>query len=148
MVAGVSGAGKTTLAGQLGQILDLPCTELDSLYHGPHWTPHAGFEDDVDQLTRAPGWVTEWQYRQVRRLRGEELWNDNFECSLWSIFTDRDHIIRWGWRTRHSLKGLVPPLEGKFSGLHVVRLTSPAEVDAWRERLAAMLAEPARGAGS
>ncbi|MGO2542611.1 MAG: AAA family ATPase [Specibacter sp.] len=179
LVAGVSGSGKTTLAGQLARILALPCTELDSLYHGPNWMPRTDFEDDVDQLTRAPGWVTEWQYRQVRRLlagradtlvwldfpvrvsmarlirrtvrrrlRAEELWNDNFEGPLWTIFTDRDHIIRWGWRTRHTLKGLVPSLEGKFPGLHVVRLTSPAEVDAWRERLAAMVAEPAREAGS
>lgn len=179
LVAGVSGAGKTTLAGQLARILDLPQTELDSLYHGPNWTPRAGFADDVDQRTSVPGWVIEWQYRQVRRmlagradtlvwldfpvrvsmtrlirrtvrrrLRGEELWNGNVESPLWTIFTDRDHIIRWGWRTRHTLKALVPTLEGTFPGLQVVRLTSPAEVEAWRARLAAMVAEPAGGGGS
>lgn len=71
-----------------------------------------------------------------RRLRREELWNGNFEGPLPGVFTDRDHIIRWGWRTRHKLRDLVPTLEGKFPGLCVVRLASPREVDAWLQRLA------------
>src|SRR5690606_20822603 len=34
LVAGTSGAGKTTLAGRVSGALGLPYTELDSLYHG------------------------------------------------------------------------------------------------------------------
>lgn len=166
LVAGVSGAGKSTLSRRLAELLGLPYTELDALFHGLNWEPRADFVSDVESLSSAPSWATEWQYRQVRpllagraelliwldypvrvsmsrlirrtvrrRLRREELWNGNYEGPLWGIFTDDDHIIRWGWNTRHSLTKLVPTLEGKFPALRVVRLTSPAEAEAWLGRL-------------
>lgn len=34
-----------------------------------------------------------------RRIRHVELWNGNYEPVLYTIFTDRDHVIRWSWRT-------------------------------------------------
>lgn len=68
LVAGVSGAGKSTLAARLSRILRLPYTELDSLYHGPAWTPIETFEADVEALTRGDRWVIEWQYTQVKGL--------------------------------------------------------------------------------
>jgi adenylate kinase family enzyme len=166
LVAGVSGSGKTTLAGRSGAILGIPHTEIDSLFHGPNWVPLAGFMNDVDHLTRARGWVTEWQYAAARpllaeraellvwldfpvpvslsrlvrrtvrrRLRREELWNGNFEPPFWSFFTDREHIIRWGWRTRHMYRGLVPDREHNFPALQVVRLGSPREAERWVENL-------------
>lgn len=72
-----------------------------------------------------------------RRLRRIELWNGNLEPALHTLFTDSEHIIRWGWRTRNKLKVLVPTLEDKFPGLCVVRLVSPAEAEAWLGRLPA-----------
>lgn len=78
-MAGVSGSGKTSLAGRVGQLLEVPHTEIDALFHGPHWTERTDFMADVDSLSSAPGWVTEWQYRQARPQ-----------------LADRDHIIRWG----------------------------------------------------
>lgn len=71
-----------------------------------------------------------------RRLRREELWNGNYEGPLWGIFSDHDHIIRWGWRTRNSLRTLVPQLDSAIPGLHVVRLRSPREAEAWVSQLA------------
>jgi adenylate kinase family enzyme len=38
IVVGPSGSGKTTLARGLSAACDLPHTELDSLWWGPHWT--------------------------------------------------------------------------------------------------------------
>lgn len=61
-VAGVSGAGKTTLARRLARILDLPHTEMDSLFHGPGWTIRQSFVDDVDAVTAGDRWVVEWAY--------------------------------------------------------------------------------------
>ena len=76
--------------------------------------------------------------RTVRRRRGRvELWNGNFEPPLSSIFIDRDHIIRWGFRHRRKLKGTVPSLERAYPNLLVVRLGSQREVDTWLERLSA-----------
>lgn len=173
LVAGVSGSGKTTLAAQIATILNLPHTEIDSLFHGPDWKPRADFRNDVDHLSQAPAWVSEWQYQSVqdmlasradtliwldypvwrsmvrliwrtasRRWRRQELWNGNFEGPLFSVFTDSEHIIRWGWRTRHKMRELVPRLEGKFPQLSVVRMRSQKDVDVWlrtlRERTAAL----------
>lgn len=68
LVAGTSGSGKTTTAVRLAALLDIRHTEIDALFHGPHWTPRQGFEADVDAFSSAPAWVTEWQYSSVRRL--------------------------------------------------------------------------------
>lgn len=76
--------------------------------------------------------------RTVRRSRLRvELWNGNVEPPLRRIFVDRDHIIRWGFRTRRKLKGSVPPLEFAYPTLHVVRLRSQRDVETWLRRLSA-----------
>ncbi len=66
LVAGPSGSGKTTLAARLGEILDIPHTEIDALFHGPGWEPRPSFESDVDAFMARGAWTTEWQYSQVR----------------------------------------------------------------------------------
>lgn len=68
IVVGTSGAGKTTLAGRIAQRLGISHTEIDSLHHGPSWTPRAAFVDDVHTLAAGESWVTEWQYDAVRQL--------------------------------------------------------------------------------
>jgi hypothetical protein len=49
LVAGVTGAGKTTLARRIGQTLAVPHTEIDSLYHGPNWTPREALDGHAAQ---------------------------------------------------------------------------------------------------
>ena len=68
LIAGTSGAGKTTLAAEVGRLLDLPHVEVDALFHGPGWTPRPSFEDDVRAVAAGPAWVTEWQYAAARPL--------------------------------------------------------------------------------
>ncbi|GAA1184939.1 AAA family ATPase [Nesterenkonia xinjiangensis] len=165
-VAGTSGAGKTTLADRLAERLDCPRVELDSLFHGPDWTPRDSFTDDVDRFTSGDRWVIEHQYREVRpliaaradtllwldypdwlsvqrlvrrtvrrRLTGAELWNGNREGPLREFFTEEDHIIRWGIRTRGRLRPVIPTVEEQYPQLHVVRFRWPREVEAWLGRL-------------
>jgi adenylate kinase family enzyme len=126
LVAGTSGAGKTTVAETLGY----PYVELDSLHHGPGWTRRPEFEEDVGRVVAGSRWVSEWQYEAVRellldradcliwldlpralvtarvvrrtlrrRVRREVLWNSNMEPPLRTFFSDPDHIVRWAWRT-------------------------------------------------
>lgn len=71
LVAGASGAGKTTLARRLADAAGLPYQEIDALYHGPDWTPRPSFVEEVDAFTAQPGWVTEWQYEPVRARLAE-----------------------------------------------------------------------------
>lgn len=49
-------------------MLGVPHTEIDSLFHGPNWTPRASFLDDVQCLAQRGAWVTEWQYSSARPL--------------------------------------------------------------------------------
>ena len=67
-VSGTTGSGKSTLARRIGTKLTLPYTELDSLFHGPDWTPRESFVEDVDRFTAEPAWVTEFQYDQARPM--------------------------------------------------------------------------------
>lgn len=66
-----------------------------------------------------------------RRLRRQELWNGNIEPPFHTFFTDRDHIIRWGWRTRNKLQAMVPGMDLNYPGLCVIRLQSPNDVEIW-----------------
>lgn len=68
LVAGTSGAGKTTVAARIGGVLALPHVEIDALFHGPGWVPRASFEDDVRRFAGTARWVTEWQYDAVRTV--------------------------------------------------------------------------------
>lgn len=71
LVGGASGAGKTTLAAEVGRRLDLPHTEIDGMYHGPGWVPRPTFVADVQIFAAGDRWVTEWQYGSVRELLGD-----------------------------------------------------------------------------
>lgn len=62
LVAGIPGAGKTTMAARLAVLLDLPRYELDALHHGPDWTPRTGFRSDVEAFAATGRWVVEDQY--------------------------------------------------------------------------------------
>ena len=80
LVAGTSGAGKTTLAHRVAHVLQSPHIELDALFHGPGWTQRKTFATDVDRFSAEPTWVTEWQYDLVRPLLAERadalIWLD------------------------------------------------------------------------
>ncbi len=62
LVAGTSGAGKTSLASLIATAWQLPRMELDALHHGENWAPRPTFVDEVERFAAQPRWVTEWQY--------------------------------------------------------------------------------------
>lgn len=79
-------------------------------------------------------------YRTLsRRLLRRELWNGNYEPALRTFFTDEDHILRWGWRTRNNLKPVVPTLEHRFPGLTAVHLRHPSEARRWLNSLTSLV---------
>jgi adenylate kinase family enzyme len=162
LVAGTSGAGKTTVARRVAALLNIPHIEIDALFHGPAWTPRDTFESDVHSFSGGSCWVTEWQYSQVRailaqradllvwldlpralvmrqvirrtmrrRLGRQMLWNGNLEPPLWTILTDREHIVRWAWSTHHKTATRVAALLEEYPDLVVVRLTSRSDVERW-----------------
>lgn len=66
-----------------------------------------------------------------RRLRRTRLWSGNVEPPLWTFLTDRDHIVRWAWRTHAPGRARLEAVARDRPELPVVRLTSRAEVAGW-----------------
>jgi adenylate kinase family enzyme len=66
-----------------------------------------------------------------RRLRRVELWNGNVEPPLWTILVDRDHIVRWAWRTHPKTAARVLTVLASPEAPTVVRLCSRREVRGW-----------------
>jgi adenylate kinase family enzyme len=160
LVAGSSGAGKSTLAAELSRRLGLAYVELDSLYHGPGWTPRPEFGDDVRRLAAAEQWVSEWQYAPVRPLLLERadtlIWLDfprrtvmhrvlrrsfrraalrepifNGNTEGFRDWLDPEHPIRWAWSTHARLRPKVLAAIQERPDLTVIRLSSPAAVRSW-----------------
>ena len=75
-----------------------------------------------------------------RRLRRIEMWNGNVEPPLWTIFTRRDHILRWAWRTHPKTPVRVRQVLASASPPTVVRLRTRREVHAWLDGPVAALA--------
>lgn len=73
-----------------------------------------------------------------RRVRRVELWNGNVEAPLWTILTDRDHIIRWAWQTRHKYDDIPERFARESPGLPLVRLRSQADAEAWLASLVSL----------
>ena len=86
LVAGVTGAGKTTLARRLGERWDLRHVEIDGLFHGPGWTPRPQFLDDVRALAAEERWITEWQYASKGTT---PLLAPRAQLAIWLDYPDR-----------------------------------------------------------
>jgi adenylate kinase family enzyme len=68
-----------------------------------------------------------------RRIRRDVLWNGNAEPPLRTFLSDRDHILRWAWRTHAATAGRVSTARATRPDLVVVRLSTPAQVSVWVE---------------
>ncbi|HEY8806840.1 MAG TPA: hypothetical protein VIN70_04580 [Candidatus Limnocylindria bacterium] len=68
VVGGGSGAGKTTFSRALAAKMGVPIIELDSLFHGPNWTPTPTdmFRERVLAATNADAWVIDGNYSVIR----------------------------------------------------------------------------------
>ncbi len=68
-IVGSPGSGKTTLARQLAERLDLAHIEIDAIFHQPGWEP---LPDDqfiarITEATAQERWVTDGNYQRVAR---------------------------------------------------------------------------------
>ena len=160
LIAGVTGAGKSTLAEKLSLLLGIPYIELDALYHGPNWSRRENFLADVDALAAADGWITEWQYASARaRLEKRAdtvVWLDYPAPVVLTRLIRRTvrrrltHEVLWSGNVEPPLWHLVTGRDHviawalathrRYRGtvpalatpeLQVVRLGSQADADAW-----------------
>ena len=161
LVAGISGAGKTTLARRLAVHWGLPHTELDALHHGAEWVPRPEFASDVRRFAARDRWVTEDQYH---RVLGDLLWA-HADTVIWldlprrtlmwrvvrrslsRVVTRRElwngnrerwrdlwqpyHPIRWAWSQAHARSRETGERAARFPGVTVVHLCTAGEVRRW-----------------
>lgn len=141
LVAGVSGAGKTTVAGRVAAILGIGHTEIEALYHGENWERREEFDDDVRALADSPAWVTEWTYPEARPVLAARadllVWLDLPFATVTLPRLVRRTIQRWSTREELWNGNVEPPLSTILTDPdHVVR-------NAWATRNAhgALIAE-------
>ncbi|GIE98727.1 hypothetical protein [Paractinoplanes rishiriensis] len=71
----------------------------------------------------------------ARRIQRRQLWNGNVEPSLWTVFTDPEHVVRWAWRTQGGPGERVAALlEQRGHDVVVVRLRGRRQVARWASR--------------
>lgn len=69
----------------------------------------------------------------VRRWRREPLFNGNLEPPMWTIFTDREYIVRWAWSSFASRRADMERRQAarEYRHLTIVRLRHPRETARW-----------------
>lgn len=78
--------------------------------------------------------------RLVRRTLRRRLWrieprNGNVEPPLHTILADPEHIVRWGWKGRATVRRRTDAAGQAWPTLRVVRLRSQGETDEWLRKL-------------
>lgn len=71
MIIGSGGAGKSTLARELGSILGLEVIHLDTLYWHPGWveTPKLEWQSIIQDLTLRESWIMDGNYSGTLDIR-------------------------------------------------------------------------------
>ncbi|MFO1445502.1 DNA topology modulation protein [Bacillus sp. Bva_UNVM-123] len=74
IIIGAGGAGKSTLAHKLGQILNIEVFHLDALFWKPNWTPtpQEEWESMTKQLLAKNSWIIDGNFGSTMDLRIQE----------------------------------------------------------------------------
>lgn len=125
VVIGGSGSGKTTVAAQLGTLLDAPHIELDALNWEPNWVeaPLEVFQKRVTEAVATNRWVIDGSYRKVRDIVWPRattiVWLDiPLVVSFWRLILRtfkrrRTGELLWG-NNRENLKNVLTGRDSLF----------------------------------
>jgi adenylate kinase family enzyme len=158
-IIGPGGAGKSTLARQLGAALGIDVIHLDALYWQPGWveTPKAAWRERMGELVRAERWILDGNYGGTLDLRLATadtvifldlprrtcLWR---VLTRWARFRGRPRpdmapdcpervswdFVKWIWTyPRARRPAVLRVLDEVADRTWVVRLRSPREVRAF-----------------
>jgi adenylate kinase family enzyme len=156
LVIGPGGAGKSTLARELGTLLNINVIHLDGLYWHPGWieTPRAEWRKLIEELLRRDAWIIDGNYSNTFDLRLEAcdtvifldiarpicLWRVLKRAILYRGRTRPDMaegcherldlgFIRWVWRYKSRTRPRMIEMLGQLSqGKRVIWLQSQAEI--------------------
>ncbi|MEK6283901.1 MAG: DNA topology modulation protein [Acidobacteriota bacterium] len=167
LVIGSGGAGKSTFARRLGELLELEVIHLDSIYWSAGWVemPKAEWQRAVEELLHRSAWIMDGNYSGTLALRVEAcdtvifldmsrllcLWHVLKRAVLYRDARRPDipegcperlnwEFIRWIWRyPERTRPKIIELLEKSGRNKHVIRLRSRAEVKRflWAQELPA-----------
>lgn len=159
LVIGSGGAGKSTVARRLGQLLDIEVQHLDKLFWKPGWveSPRDEWRETVTELINRESWILDGNYSGTLELRLQRcdtivfLDMPRLLC-LWRIVKRKllyrrggrpdmaegcpeqlsPEFVRWVWRyPRRSRPKVVKLIREHANGKRVVWLRSQAEVESF-----------------
>jgi adenylate kinase family enzyme len=163
IIIGPGGAGKSTLARQLSEILKIEVLHLDSLYWRSGWEKPAEeeWENKVEELLQKDSWIMDGNFGGTMEMRLESCDTAIFMdfppmICLYRVMkrrlkyrnTNRPDMtegcnekidldfLGWIWNYRKSKKPKVERILQKFEkDKNIIRLTSPAEAKAFLSKL-------------
>jgi hypothetical protein len=133
MLIGCGGAGKSTLARELGKRLGLPVYHLDALFWRPGWvpTPREEWRGIQSQLVQQERWIIDGNYDSTLEIRLARADSVIFRPDLnpgCPEKIDRD-FLRWIWAfPRETRPELLRKLQGVPPTTRVIHLRSRREV--------------------
>jgi adenylate kinase family enzyme len=158
-IIGSGGAGKSTLARKLGEVLHLPVIHLDALFWRPGWTetPKPEWRARVEELVRSDAWIMDGNYggtMDIRLPASDTVIFMDYPptvCMLralrrWATHRTRTRpdmaegcnekvdleFLGWIWRFRSRTR---PRIERHLAALDesidIIRLASPSQTEAF-----------------
>jgi hypothetical protein len=161
LVVGMSGAGKTTAARRVADLIDAPFHEMDALAIGPDWSTPTDLVPSVEWIVAEPSWVFDsWGYEAVRDVmwaRADTIvWLDyprrvvlprlirrslrrsirrteifGGNTETWRGWLHRDHPVWFAISTFGARRRYLLERTDAASDLSTLRFSRPADLDRW-----------------
>jgi adenylate kinase family enzyme len=129
-VVGATGSGKTILARQLAERLNLPHCELDQIRHAvDQGSSEQSFQRLIAELAGGEEWIIDGHYREVRHL----IWR-HAEVVVWLNYPLRIVALRVIERFRRKLRARASRTD-RFGEVLVAARHVAHEGASWRRRL-------------
>ncbi|WP_342668566.1 DNA topology modulation protein [Alicyclobacillus ferrooxydans] len=119
MIIGSGGAGKSTLAREMGEITGIPVCHLDAAYWNPGWvaTSEEEWDDTVKDLISADEWILDGNYSRTLDVRAARADTIIFlDMPSWiTVYRIVKRRIRYHGQTRPDLReGCTEKLDWEF----------------------------------
>lgn len=163
MIIGSGGAGKSTLAKQLGTILTIPVSHLDALFWKPGWTPmnRTEFRQGSNEMMKRPEWIIDGnfgstmddrinkadtiiflhysKYRCIlRALKRRIMYHNKTRPDMGEECEEKidKEFLKWIWHfPTQKAPAILEKLEAHSSEKNIIILRSPRETSRWLKRL-------------
>ena len=155
MIIGSGGAGKSTFARQLGEVLHIPVHHLDAFYWKPGWIPTPNEEWDMfqEELVSNEQWIIDGNYGRTLDIRMKQadviiLLDFSRWVTVYRVIKRRImyhgktrpdlnkecpesldfEFIKWVWNFRKArVPGIIEKL-GKYKGKRIIIVKSPKDL--------------------